>query len=222
MKAAVLCFSGGLDSTTLAAHYASLDHRLLLLSFDYGQRHGQRELKAARAVAGHLEADHRIIDLTSLTGLLIGSSLTDSRVDVPDGHYAEDSMRATVVPNRNAVMANIAVAVGSSTGADVVALGVHAGDHAVYPDCRPAFIGALQDCAAAALHGFHTPVIEAPFVYRSKTDIVKLADRLRAPLHLSWSCYKGGVRHCGTCGTCTERKEAFADAGVTDPTEYAA
>lgn len=222
MKAAVVCFSGGLDSTTLATLYRQKGYRLLLLSFDYGQKHGVRELSAARAVADYLGARHHVIDLTSLTGLLIGSALTDSRVTVPDGHYAEDSMRATVVPNRNAIMANLAIGAASSTGADMVALGVHAGDHAVYPDCRPEFFGALVECMRQSLRGFSTPALEAPFLYRSKTDIVTIADDLRAPVHLSWSCYKGGGVHCGTCGTCTERKEAFEDAGVTDPTVYAA
>lgn len=222
MKTAVVCFSGGLDSTTLASYYRADGYRLLLLSFDYGQRHGERELNAARAVADHLDARHHILDLRSLTGLLIGSALTDSRVTVPEGHYAEDSMRATVVPNRNAVMANIAIAAASSTGADVVALGVHAGDHAVYPDCRPEFADALRACARAALAGFYLPKIETPFIRLSKTAVVRIAQGFHAPLHLSWSCYKGDDVHCGVCGTCTERKEAFVDAGVTDPTEYAA
>lgn len=219
---AVLSFSGGMDSTTLAAHYAREDYRLLLLSFDYGQRHGAAELNAARKVAEHLGAEHHVVDLTSVTPLLSGSALTDPSVDVPDGHYAEESMRATVVPNRNAIMANIAVGAASARGAELVGLGVHAGDHAVYPDCRPEFVDALDALAAVALAGFHTPKIATPFVAWSKTEIASYAQRIGAPVHLSWSCYKGGDVHCGTCGTCVERKEAFADALVPDPTEYAA
>lgn len=218
---AVLSFSGGLDSTTLAAHYAREGYSLLLLSFDYGQRHRSAELNAARKVAEHLGAEHHVVDLTSVTPLLSGSALTDLTVDVPDGHYAEESMRATVVPNRNAIMANIAVGAASARGADLVGLGVHAGDHAVYPDCRPEFVDALDALTAVALAGFHTPKIATPFVAWSKTEIASYAQRIGAPVHLSWSCYKGGEVHCGTCGTCVERKEAFADALVPDPTEYA-
>lgn len=217
---AALCFSGGMDSTTLAAHYHHDGYKLLLLSFDYGQRHA-KELTAARAVARHYDADHHIVDLSSLGRLLTGSALTDPDVAVPDGHYAEESMKATVVPNRNAIMANIAIGIASSAGADVVALGVHAGDHAVYPDCRPVFVQALKRCAGTALEGFHLPHVEAPFIHISKTEIADLGTRLGAPLHLSWSCYKGGAVHCGTCGTCVERKEAFRDADLADPTEYA-
>lgn len=218
---AALCFSGGMDSTTLAAHYDASGHRLLLISFDYGQRH-VKELESAAAVARHFGAEHRIIDLRSLAPLLTGSALTDPSVAVPDGHYAEASMRSTVVPNRNAIMANIVIGAASARGADVVALGVHAGDHAVYPDCRPEFIRALRQCSVHALRGFHTPRLEAPFINISKTEIALRAAVLDAPLHLSWSCYKGGDTHCGSCGTCVERREAFKDAGLADPTEYAA
>jgi len=218
---AVLCFSGGMDSTTLAALYVDKGYRLGLLSFDYGQRHGPREIAAARDVAEYYEADHVVLDLSAIGDLMVGSALTDPEVEVPDGHYAEESMRITVVPNRNAIMANIAIGIASSNGADVVALGIHAGDHAVYPDCRPEFVKALRQCATHALKGFHTPALETPFINISKTKIAGLASTLGAPLHLSWSCYKGGLLHCGTCGTCTERKEAFKDAGLTDPTEYA-
>ncbi|MGW1071564.1 7-cyano-7-deazaguanine synthase QueC [Streptomyces sp. NPDC002537] len=218
---AVLAFSGGMDSTALAAHYHAEGYVLLLLSFDYGQRH-TRELTSARAVAEHFDAEHHVIDLTALGKLMPGSALTDPLVDVPDGYYAEESMRVTVVPNRNAIMANVAVGIAAARRASIVALGIHAGDHAVYPDCRPEFLDALRTCVARALDGLHTPRVEAPFVNRSKTEIAALADVLGAPLHLSWSCYRGGERHCGTCGTCTERREAFADAGLADPTEYEA
>jgi 7-cyano-7-deazaguanine synthase len=102
----------------------------------------------------------------------------------------------------------------------VIALGVHAGDHAVYPDCRPEFVKALRQCMTQALKGFHTPRLETPFLHKTKTEIAALGDTARAPLHLSWSCYKGGDLHCGKCGTCVERREAFELAGVTDPTEY--
>lgn len=219
---AVLCFSGGMDSTTLAAFYVDQGYRLGLLSFDYGQRHGPREIAAAKDVAEHYEADHVVLDLSGIGDLMTGSALTDPEVDVPDGHYAEDSMKITVVPNRNAIMANIAIGVASSNGAELVALGIHAGDHAVYPDCRPEFVRALRQSSVHALKGFHTPRVETPFIGLSKSGVARIAHQLKAPLHLSWSCYKGGLVHCGTCGTCTERKEAFTDIGMTDPTEYLA
>ncbi len=216
---AALAFSGGMDSTTLAAHYFGLGYDLLLLSFDYGQRHA-RELEAARTIAAHYGAEHHVVDLTAVGALMPGSALTDRTVDVPEGHYAAESMRATVVPNRNAIMANVAAGIASARGALVVALGIHAGDHAVYPDCRPAFLDALQASVRAALDGFPTPIVEAPFLHLSKTDIARASVRLDAPVRLSWSCYKGGAAHCGRCGTCVERHEAFVDAGLVDPTRY--
>lgn len=219
---AVLSFSGGMDSTTLAARYKAKGYDLLLLSFNYGQRHRRRELEAAAGIAGYLGAEHRVVDLSSIAPLLPGSSLTDPDVDVPDGHYASESMKSTVVPNRNAIMANIALGAASARKAELVGLGVHAGDHAVYPDCRPEFVDALRELAAVALSGMHVPQIATPFVSWTKTEIAKYASEIGAPVHMSWSCYKGGAKHCGTCGTCTERKEAFADAGLPDPTEYAA
>lgn len=216
---AVLAFSGGMDSTTLAARYHRHGYALLLLSFDYGQRH-VRELEAARQVATHYTAEHHVVDLAGVGALMPGGALTDRTVDVPEGHYAAGTMRATVVPNRNAIMANVAAGIASARGAHVVALGIHAGDHAVYPDCRPPFLDALQASITAALEDFPTPVVEAPFVYLTKTDIAKLAADLDAPLALSWSCYRGGELHCGRCGTCVERREAFTNAGLTDPTTY--
>lgn len=218
---AVVSLSGGLDSSTLLAHMHQT-YDVLALSFNYGQRH-VRELDAAARIADHYEAEWHEIDLRTVGSLLTGSALTDMDVDVPEGHYAEDSMRATVVPNRNAIMANIAIGIASARGAKLVALGIHAGDHAVYPDCRPQWVGALRDLASKSLEGFPTPQIVTPFVTWSKTDIAREAHRLGVPVEETWSCYKGGIgdrRHCGRCGTCVERVEAFRDAGVPDPTEY--
>jgi 7-cyano-7-deazaguanine synthase len=223
---AVVCFSGGMDSTVLATSYLKQGMDLDLLSFDYGQRHKEREFLAGARVATHLDnlgihsVRRRVVDLSSVTELLTGSALTDPEFEVPDGHYTDESMRVTVVPNRNAIMANIAIGAASASGADVIALGVHAGDHAVYPDCRPEFVKALRQCMVHALKGFHTPRLEAPFLHRTKAEIASFGEALQAPLHLSWSCYKGGELHCGKCGTCVERREAFELAGVTDPTEY--
>lgn len=216
---AVIVLSGGLDSTTLMAHYAALRFHLLAVTIDYGQRH-RREIASAEAVAAHFGAEHQVIDLSGFRSLLTGSALTDDTVDVPRGHYAEESMRATVVPNRNAVLANVAVSVAVAKRASVVALGMHAGDHFIYPDCRPEFLAALRELVAVANHGFPTPKIEAPFITWSKADVAAHGTRLDAPLALSWSCYQGGDTHCGTCGTCYERREAFQHAGLVDPTDY--
>ncbi|MFJ2172406.1 7-cyano-7-deazaguanine synthase QueC [Streptomyces sp. NPDC101062] len=215
----VVVLSGGMDSTTLMAHYAALRHRLVAVTVDYGQRH-RREIDSARRVAAHYDAAHHVLDLSGLGALLSGSALTDEGVDVPAGHYAEQSMRATVVPNRNAVLANAAVAVAVAHRAGTVALGMHAGDHFVYPDCRPAFITALRELVAVANEGFPAPLVEAPFMTWTKGQIAAHASRLGAPLESSWSCYRGGEQHCGTCGTCYERREAFQEAGIPDPTRY--
>lgn len=221
MSHSVVVLSGGLDSTTLLALHHATGSQVTAVSVDYGQRHRRRETAAAAAVvATYPGVEHLIVDLAPLAGLLGGSALTDEAVPVPEGHYAAPSMAATVVPNRNAILANIAVGIAVARKADTVALGFHAGDHPIYPDCRPAFVSALNTCVAVANDGYHTPLVEAPFVTWTKAQIVALGHRLGAPLHLTWSCYQGGERHCGRCGTCVERAEAFTVAGVPDPTRY--
>jgi 7-cyano-7-deazaguanine synthase len=219
----VVVFSGGLDSTTLAYWLASHGARLTLLSVDYGQRHGKELLFAARTAAA-LGAVHHVADLRLAGQLLGGSALTSAAVPVPDGHYTDESMRATVVPNRNALLLDLATGLAVSTGAGAVAYGAHAGDHAVYPDCRPEFVAAYQQMALTANAGFLPGdfTVLAPFIAMTKADIVSLAARLGVPVDQTWSCYRGGDAHCGTCGTCTERREAFALAGIDDPTAYLA
>lgn len=216
---AVIVLSGGLDSTVAAAVYHDQGYRLLCVSVDYGQRHA-RELRSARAVADYYDAEHVLVDLSSVGRALTGSALTDPTVQVPEGHYAEESMRATVVPNRNAILANVAVGIAVSRQAELVAMGMHAGDHAVYPDCRPEFFAVLNELIRTANEGFNPPRFEAPFILQSKTDIASIGAALGAPMGMTWSCYQGGDLHCGVCGTCYERREAFTDAGVPDPTEY--
>jgi 7-cyano-7-deazaguanine synthase len=221
VTATVVLVSGGLDSVTLAHHLArDSASGLHLVAADYGQRH-VRELDYARRCAARLRARIDVVDLRSLTPLLRNSSLTDDRVDVPSGHYADESMRLTVVPNRNAILLAVAYAAAVSDGADAVATAVHAGDHPIYPDCRPAFIEAFDAMETIATEGFAPPgILRAPFVRMTKTDIVRLGAELAVPFAETWSCYRGGDRHCGTCGTCVERREAFQEAGVPDPTLY--
>ena len=216
----IVCIvSGGMDSVTLA-HMLAEEEEVVLASFDYGQRH-RCEVRYAEECATRLDADFRLITLP-IRDLLTGSALTDDSVPVPHGHYEAKTMEATVVPNRNAVMLSVATALAVSTGARAVATAVHAGDHAIYPDCRPEFIEAMTKMERIACEGFIDPgfSIEAPFVTKTKADICELGESLGVPWAETWSCYEGGATHCGLCGTCTERKEAFALAGVKDPTTY--
>lgn len=218
---AVVVASGGMDSTVALALHVAAGHRVTALTIDYGQRHA-REVQAAAEIADHYAVEQFVVRVPALHLALGGSALTDASVPVPEGHYEAPSMAATVVPNRNAILANIAVGYAQSLRADCVTLGVHAGDHAVYPDCRPEFIDALNALVRVATDGYHTPRVYAPFVHLSKTSICALGYSLGVPLHLTWSCYVGGAVHCGRCGTCVERREAFDQATVADTTEYAA
>lgn len=217
MKTIVIC-SGGLDSVSLA-HMVADQHTLTrLVSFDYGQRH-RKELDYAARAATRLGVPHDIIDMRPIGAALTGSALTDN-IDVPDGHYAEETMKITVVPNRNAIMLAIAFGVAAANKDDAVATAVHGGDHFIYPDCRPAFTQAFEVMQKAALDGYADVSLYTPFVHRSKADIVTEGAKHNTPFADTWSCYKGGAYHCGRCGTCVERREAFHLAGVEDPTIY--
>lgn len=218
MKTIVIC-SGGLDSVTLAYKAAKESTLIGLISFDYGQRH-KRELGYAAIAAKALGVPHHILDISHVGKMLSGSALTDN-LDVPDGHYAEENMKVTVVPNRNAIMLAIAYGVASAQGADRVAAAVHGGDHFIYPDCRPGFIRAFETMQNHALEGYSNISLFAPFLEKTKADIVAEGARLGVDFANTWSCYKGGEIHCGRCGTCVERREAFDIAGVADPTVYA-
>ncbi len=218
MKIIVIC-SGGLDSVSLAHSLAAKGELSRLVSFDYGQRH-RKELDFAAACAVRLNVPHHIIDMRTIGASLTGSALTDD-IDVPDGHYAEDSMKITVVPNRNAIMLTIAYGIAAANGDTGVATAVHGGDHFIYPDCRPGFTEAFDKMQREALDGYADVSLVTPFVHRSKADIVTEGARVNTPFAQTWSCYKGGETHCGRCGTCVERREAFHLAGVMDPTVYA-
>ena len=217
MKTVVVC-SGGLDSVTLAHRIAHEKRLVHLVSFDYGQRH-RKELDCARDCAVRLGAKHDVIDITAVGQHLTGSALTD-RMAVPDGHYAEQTMRATIVPNRNAIMLTIAFGLATATGAQAVAAAVHSGDHFIYPDCRGTFVDAFAAMQRQALDGVAHIGFETPFLQWSKADIVREGARLGVPFAQTWSCYKGAERHCGRCGTCVERREAFQLCGVDDSTPY--
>lgn len=214
----IILLSGGLDSTVLTGHMLASGVPAETVSIHYGQRHA-RELEAAAAVARYYGVRHDVIDLGVLREHLTGSALT-SNIDVPEGHYSAPSMAATVVPNRNAIMLAVAAGVAAARGHKTVGTAVHAGDHPIYPDCRPAFINAMSLATWLGTSGYGDVQVQAPFVDRTKTDIARLGATIGAPVHLSWSCYQGGEQHCGRCGTCVERAEAFRDAGVFDPTTY--
>lgn len=220
MTGVLVLLSGGLDSTVLATCLKQVqDDHVETLSISYGQRHS-RELHSATLVADQLDLEHDIIDLSVLAPHLSRSALTNAALAVPDGHYTQASMAATVVHNRNAIMLSVAAGVAASRRLAYVATAVHAGDHAVYPDCRPEFIEALSYATQIGTAGFGNVALIAPFVDQTKQHIVETGDELGAPMHLTWSCYKGGDVHCGRCGTCVERAEAFHLAGKDDPTVY--
>lgn len=213
----VLIFSGGLDSTVLLYDLLARDDTVKALSVDYGQRH-VRELESAKETAVRLRIEHRVADLRAISPLLAGSSLTSANVSVPDGHYAEETMKVTVVPNRNMIMLAVAAGWAISMKFDQVAFGAHSGDHAIYPDCRAEFANAMDK--ALGLADWNPVRLVRPFVTLTKADIVKRGAELKVPFAKTWSCYKGSDRHCGQCGTCIERREAFYLADVDDPTPY--
>ena len=203
MSTLVLC-SGGLDSVTLAYKVHAEGNLSYLLSFDYGQRH-KKELNFAEKASSALGVPHEIIDISNLTKILGSSALTDS-TPVPDGHYP--------------IMLTIAFALAARENLQTVAAAVHAGDHFIYPDCRPEFVDAFREMQLLALDGVSKIDLYAPFVGSSKADIVSVGSELDVPFQETWSCYKGRERHCGRCGTCVERLEAFHLAGIDDPTSY--
>lgn len=220
MSKAVVLNSGGMDSTTAVAWAMHEFDDVRTIGFDYGQKH-RKELQSAQLVASNYGIRNDIVDLKSVTHLIATSALT-SDAEVPEGHYEEDTMKQTVVPNRNSMMANIAIAVAVSWEANAVVLGIHAGDHAVYPDCRPQFVNRLSSLAMVANEGFIQRDFDviAPFVTWTKAQIAEYGVVRNVPYELTWTCYVGDDQHCGRCSTCVERLEAFAIAGYTDPVTY--
>ena len=215
----ILIYSGGLDSTVLLAKLVSEGSEVKALSINYGQRHS-RELDAAKAICAKLGVEHRVVDLSCLKPLLAGSSQTDDSVPVPHGHYAAENMRLTVVPNRNALMLSVAFAWAISLKYDAVAYAAHAGDHAVYPDCREEFTKPFAEAMWNA--DWHAVELLRPFIGITKADIVRIGHSIGADeiMAVSYSCYEGEEVHCGRCGTCSERAGSFAAAGVPDLTRY--
>jgi 7-cyano-7-deazaguanine synthase len=213
----IAVFSGGLDSTVLLHHLMDIGDQVSAISIDYGQRH-RRELKHARDIAIRLGIEWELADLSSIAPLLAGSSQTSAAIPVPHGHYADATMKQTVVPNRNMLMLAVAGGWAISRRADRVAYGAHTGDHTIYPDCRPEFVAAMR--GAFSLADWHVVDLYCPFLAMTKAQIVAMGASLKTDFASTWSCYEGQEQHCGKCGTCVERREAFELAGVPDPTHY--
>lgn len=217
MKVVVLC-SGGMDSVT-ALHWARREHDVVAaVSFEYGAKHNAREIPWAREHAAGMGVRHELITLDFMERLF-ASDLLKSGGAVPDGHYEEKVMKQTVVPFRNAIMLSIAGGFAESAGAEGLVIAAHGGDHAIYPDCREDFMRAMGE--ALRLGTYAGIRLLRPFIAMNKGEIASAGARLGVDFRRTWSCYKGGAVHCGTCGTCVERREAFLQAGLADPTTYA-
>lgn len=210
----VLILSGGMDSATLLYDLIARGDSVEAIGVNYKQRHG-KELVYAADLCGGFGVRFDVLDLSILSGFLTGSSQSDPNVPVPFGKYDEPSMKLTVVPNRNMFMLAAAGAVAIARKADRLAYGAHAGDHTIYPDCRPEFVDAMGK--AFGLCDWHTLSLHAPYIDMTKGDVCKRGVELRVPYEKTWTCYVGGSRPCGRCGSCTERAEAFEFAGIPDP-----
>ena len=211
----VLVLSGGMDSTTLL--HDMRGRIALAVTFDYGSNHNAREIECARRQCELLGVEHLVIPL-SFMGRYFKSSLLEGADAIPEGHYAADNMKSTVVPFRNGIMLAVAAGLAESRGLKHVLLANHGGDHTIYPDCRPGFVRAMSDAISEGT--FDGITLIAPYTDITKSDIAAIGKRIGVDYSLTYSCYKGGEHHCGRCGTCVERKEAMRDAGIADPTVY--
>lgn len=214
-KDSVLILSGGLDSVTLL--YDKQERIALAVTFDYGSKHNACEIPFARLHCERLGIRHIVIPLDFMTRYF-SSSLLKGGEEIPEGHYADENMKSTVVPFRNGIMLSIAVGIAESNGLKYVMMANHAGDHTIYPDCTPQFVEAFDQAATA---GTYVRVgLCSPYTHLTKADIARRGKALGIDYSETWSCYKGGKNHCGKCGTCVERKEALAEAGIEDTTVY--
>lgn len=215
MKDSIIIVSGGMDSITMLYEYK--DRIAIGVSFDYGSNHNAREIPFAELHCNRLGIEHITIKLDFMTRYF-ESSLLEGADAVPEGNYNDENMRSTVVPFRNGIMLSIAVGLAESRHLKYVMIANHSGDHAIYPDCTPQFVSSMSE---AAHNGTYEHVeILAPYTNISKADIARHGKKLGIDYKETWSCYKGGAKHCGRCGTCRERKEALKQAGIVDDTEY--
>lgn len=215
MKNSVIILSGGMDSVTML--YEFKDRIALAVSFDYGSNHNQKEISYAKLHCSKLGIKQIVIKLDFISKYF-KSSLLEGANAIPEGHYQDENMKSTVVPFRNGIMLSIACGIAESNGLQYVMIANHAGDHAIYPDCRENFIKSMSN---AMKNGTYEEVeLFAPYTNIDKTEIARHGKKLGIDYTKTWSCYKGGKIHCGKCGTCVERKEALRDAGIIDKTEY--
>ena len=212
--------SGGLDSVTALYDARAQGQSTVAVSFDYGARHADRELPFAAWHAERLGVRHLIVPVQAAFAGMRSALLKHDGAAIPDGHYEEATMKQTVVPFRNGVMIALAAGLAESLGLRRIVIAAHAGDHAIYPDCREAFMDAMG--RAVELGTYAGIALHRPFIAMDKARIVRRGAALGVDYARTWSCYKGDALHCGTCGTCVERREAFLLAGVPDPTRYAA
>jgi 7-cyano-7-deazaguanine synthase len=219
MKKCLVVLSGGLDSTVALYHAVATygKENVMAVTFNYNSKHNNEEFKRAKKSTKKLGVPHELIKIKEVAKFL-KSNLLQGGEAIPEGHYAESNMKKTVVPFRNGIMLAIAAGIAESNDCQVLMLGNHAGDHAIYPDCRADFVEAMS--AAIRFGTYNSIEIESPFCEISKTDVVKAGKKLKVAFRNTYSCYNGGKVHCGRCSTCYERREAFFDAKVKDPTKY--
>ena len=216
MTKIIVVYSGGLDSFTLLNEAIRSGKDVFALSFDYGQKHS-KELDCVEKFCAQESIDSKIIDVSSIKELFQGSSLTDD-IDIPKGHYEDDSMKSTVVPNRNMILISMALGYAVTKEAEEVWFGAHAGDHAIYPDCRPEFVEKMD--AVARIANYSPIAVKAPYIAMSKTEILAIGLNMQLDYGLTWTCYEGKELACGSCGACHERLESFAANNVIDPIKY--
>ncbi len=209
MKDSIIVLSGGMDSTTLL--HERKNQIALAVTFDYGSKHNAREIECARKNCEMLGIEHLVIPLEFM-GKYFKSSLLIGGEEIPEGHYADENMKSTVVPFRNGIMLSIAAGLAESRGLKKVMLANHGGDHAIYPDCRPGFVAAMSEAIKEGT--YDGIVIDAPYTNITKSDIARIGKSIGVDYNLTYSCYKGGEKHCGKCGTCVERMEALREAGI--------
>ena len=216
MTKIIVVYSGGLDSFTLLNEAIRSGKDVFALSFDYGQKHS-KELDCVEKFCAQESIDSKIVDVSSIKELFQGFSLTDE-IDIPKGHYEDDSMKSTVVPNRNMILISLALGYAVTKEAEEVWFGAHAGDHAIYPDCRPEFVEKMD--AVARIANYSPIAVKAPYIAMSKTEIIAIGLNMQLDYGLTWTCYEGKELACGSCGACHERLESFAANNVIDPIKY--
>jgi 7-cyano-7-deazaguanine synthase len=216
-ESCIVLLSGGMDSTTLLAEAVQRFQKVRTLTFNYNQRH-KREIESAKTVSDFYKVPNKVVDITMINPLLQGSSLTSDEVDVPKGHYEEKSMQATVVPGRNTILLSIAAGHAASLGYSHVSFAAHAGDHAIYPDCRGEYVDAMNK--VLSLFHYFPVKVWAPFLFGTKVQIIQAGLEMKVPYQLTWTCYEGKELACGKCGSCVERIEGFMLNQVVDPVQY--